>query len=118
MREAEWCGTVRKWWWLTSVLCAVCALRPLRPDPPFFTHPASDQPRKRRSRWADADVKTTLPGLPTMVSGKVSQTELDNYAIHVRLEEIARKLRDGDIVPPERMRWVCLGVWRANQGLD
>jgi splicing factor 1 len=36
--------------------------------------------------------------------GHVSQTELDHYAIHVRLEEINNKLRIGDIVPPERMR--------------
>lgn len=36
--------------------------------------------------------------------GKVSQTELDNYAIHVRLEEINRKLRTGDFIPPPNQR--------------
>ncbi|THH29987.1 hypothetical protein EUX98_g4204 [Antrodiella citrinella] len=34
----------------------------------------------------------------------VSQAHLDNYAIHLRLEEINRKLRLNDFVPPERER--------------
>ena len=60
-------------------------------------------PRKRRSRWGDA--KTELPGLPTAINANgVSQAHLDNYAIHLRLEEINRKLRLNDFVPPERER--------------
>ncbi|KAL0577650.1 hypothetical protein V5O48_004339 [Marasmius crinis-equi] len=60
-------------------------------------------PRKRRSRWGD--VKTEIPGLPTAISAAgVSQAQLDNYAIHLRLEEINRKLRLNDYVPPERER--------------
>jgi splicing factor 1 len=60
-------------------------------------------PRKRRSRWGDA--KTDIPGLPTAISATgVSQAQLDNYAIHLRLEEINRKLRLNDFVPPERER--------------
>ncbi|KAH9936048.1 hypothetical protein B0H21DRAFT_878702 [Amylocystis lapponica] len=60
-------------------------------------------PRKRRSRWGDA--KTEIPGLPTAISTTgVSQAHLDNYAIHLRLEEINRKLRLNDYVPPERER--------------
>ncbi|KAH8100910.1 hypothetical protein BXZ70DRAFT_936468 [Cristinia sonorae] len=60
-------------------------------------------PRKRRSRWGD--VKTEIPGLPTAISANgVSQAHLDNYAIHLRLEEINRKLRLNDFVPPERER--------------
>jgi len=65
---------------------------------------APGEPRKRRSRWGDATEKVNMPGLPTAVTGNVSQSELDNYAIHIRLEEIGRKLNSGDIVPPERMR--------------
>lgn len=63
-----------------------------------------DGPRKRRSRWGDASAKVNVPGMPVAVMGNVSQTELDNYAIHVRLEEINRKLRTGDVVPPEGQR--------------
>lgn len=64
-------------------------------------------PRKRRSRWGDA--KTDIPGLPTAISAAgVSQAQLDNYAIHLRLEEINRKLRLNDFIPPERERYVSL----------
>ncbi|KIY51802.1 hypothetical protein FISHEDRAFT_36507 [Fistulina hepatica ATCC 64428] len=60
-------------------------------------------PRKRRSRWGEA--KTEIPGLPTAISATgVSQAQLDNYAIHLRLEEINRKLRLNDFIPPERER--------------
>ncbi|KAF8992292.1 hypothetical protein BDQ17DRAFT_1392872 [Cyathus striatus] len=60
-------------------------------------------PRKRRSRWGE--VKAEIPGLPTAISAAgVSQAQLDNYAIHVRLEEINRKLRLNDFIPPERER--------------
>ncbi|KAJ2933400.1 hypothetical protein H1R20_g3704, partial [Candolleomyces eurysporus] len=63
----------------------------------------SNAPRKKRSRWGEA--KTELPGLPTAISSAgVSQAQLDNYAIHLRLEEINRKLRLNDYIPPERER--------------
>ena len=66
----------------------------------------ADTTRKKRSRWGDA--KTDIPGLPTAISAAgVSQTQLDNYAIHLRLEEINRKLRLNDFIPPERERYVC-----------
>lgn len=45
-----------------------------------------------------------MAGLPTAISGNVQGKDLENYAIHVRLEEIARKLRSGDVIPPERER--------------
>ncbi|KIY64575.1 splicing factor SF1 [Cylindrobasidium torrendii FP15055 ss-10] len=63
----------------------------------------ANAPRKRRSRWGEA--KTEIPGLPTAISAAgVSQRQLDNYAIHLRLEEINRKLRLNDFIPPERER--------------
>ncbi|KZP31854.1 hypothetical protein FIBSPDRAFT_849363 [Athelia psychrophila] len=72
-----------------------------RDESPIAADP--NAPRKRRSRWGDA--KTDIPGLPTAISATgVSQAQLDNYAIHLRLEEINRKLRLNDFVPPERER--------------
>ncbi|KAI5451242.1 hypothetical protein NCC49_001839 [Naganishia albida] len=72
------------------------------PPPPPREEPGPDQPRKRRSRWGD---KSDIPGMPvTVIGGNVSQSELDTYAVHVRLEEINKKLSTGDVVPPERMR--------------
>jgi splicing factor 1 len=60
--------------------------------------------RKRKSRWGDEKDKIQVAGLPTAISGNVQGRDLENYAIHVRLEEIARKLRSGDVIPPERER--------------
>ncbi|EJD06765.1 uncharacterized protein FOMMEDRAFT_17228 [Fomitiporia mediterranea MF3/22] len=72
----------------------------------FLTPPHTADPnerRKRRSRWGEA--KAELPGLPTAISANgVSQAQLDTYAIHLRLEEINRKLRLNDFIPPERER--------------
>jgi len=65
----------------------------------------SEQPRKRRSRWGEASQKVELPGLPTAISStNISQAQLDNYAIQLRLEEINRKLRLNDYIPSERER--------------
>ena len=42
--------------------------------------------------------------MPTAISGQLQGRDLENYANHVRLEEISRKLRSGEVVPPERER--------------
>jgi hypothetical protein len=71
--------------------------------------PSAADTRKKRSRWGDA--KTDIPGLPTAISAAgVSQAQLDNYAIHLRLEEINRKLRLNDFIPPERERFAFILV--------
>ena len=58
-----------------------------------------------KMEWGEA--KTDIPGLPTAINANgISQAHLDNYAIHLRLEEINRKLRLNDFVPPERERLV------------
>lgn len=63
----------------------------------------ANTPRKRRSRWGDT--KTEIPGLPTAISSTgISQAQLENYAIQHRLEEINRKLRLNDYIPPENER--------------
>lgn len=62
-----------------------------------------DAPRKRKSRWGEA--KSEPVGLPTAISSSgVSQRELDNYAIQIRLDEINRKLQMNSFIPPERER--------------
>lgn len=58
-------------------------------------------PRKRKSRWGDAADKVTIP---TAIGANVSAEDLDKYAIQVRLDEIARKLRSNDFIPPDRER--------------
>ncbi|KAL5634911.1 hypothetical protein ACGC1H_002812 [Rhizoctonia solani] len=63
----------------------------------------ADLPRKRKSRWGDA--KSEPVGLPTAISSSgVSQRELDNYAVKIRLDEINRKLQTNSFIPPEAER--------------
>ncbi|KAI8096279.1 uncharacterized protein BX664DRAFT_323531 [Halteromyces radiatus] len=62
---------------------------------------SSERKRKRRSRWG-AEEKVTS-GIPTTLP-KVDEKEKDNYVLKIRLEEINRKLRTNDVVPPERER--------------
>lgn len=73
-------------------------------DISVMTTDGSLEPRKRRSRWGDESAKVEVPGMPVALTGNVSQADLDNYAIHVRLEEINRKLRTGDFIPPPGQR--------------
>lgn len=58
--------------------------------------------RKRRSRWGNEADRKDLSS--AAIHGNVSGQELDRYAIQVRLDEINRKLRTGDVIPPERER--------------
>lgn len=72
--------------------------------PPSQQQASSNEPRKRRSRWGDENDKIDVAGLPTAISGGVSGKDLEAYATHVRLEEITRKLKSGDVVPNDRER--------------
>ncbi|KAJ3059849.1 hypothetical protein HDU98_004133 [Podochytrium sp. JEL0797] len=65
---------------------------------------ASDEPRKRRSRWGDEATKVAIPGIPTVLPQGMSAQQIEEFVIHARLEEIGRKLKTGDVVPPERER--------------
>lgn len=68
---------------------------------PFLSCLQLVAPRKRRSRWGEE--KSSL-GVITALGANVSEMEAEKYALNVRIEEINRKLRLGDIVPPERER--------------
>ena len=70
-----------------------------------FAAPDADRdgrPRKRRSRWGKEDVKINVPGLPTTLPSGLTQEQIDGYVIHMRLEEIHRKLQIKDYIPEER----------------
>lgn len=62
--------------------------------------------KKRRSRWGSEDAKVNIPGLPTVLPSGLAPEQLDAFVIHMRLEEINRKLRDGIYVPSEKERYV------------
>ncbi|KAG0365223.1 hypothetical protein BGZ54_006747 [Gamsiella multidivaricata] len=61
----------------------------------------SEEPRrKRRSRWAAEDEKVVIPGMPTALPTNMTQEQLDMFLLHTRLEEISKKLKSGDVLPP------------------
>ncbi|PKK78531.1 eukaryotic type KH-domain (KH-domain type I) [Rhizophagus irregularis] len=62
-----------------------------------------ERKRKRRSRWGGEETKVDI-GVPTAITYNMSKEQLDTYLLHMRLEEIGRKLRLGDYVPPEKER--------------
>ncbi|KAG0211557.1 hypothetical protein BGX33_004241 [Mortierella sp. NVP41] len=60
--------------------------------------------RKRRSRWAAEDEKVTIPGMPTALPTNMTEEQLEMFLLHTRLEEIAKKLKSGDVLPVDRER--------------
>lgn len=81
---------------------------------PSSSSGADGGPRKRKSRWGDANPTTST--IPTAIGANVSATDLDKYAIQVRLDEISRKLRSGDFIPPDRERSPSPPPTYDNQG--
>lgn len=63
-------------------------------------------PRKRKSRFGEAKPEVVgVTGMPTAIDIQgMSVKDLSNYTINLRLDEINRKLRMNDVVPPERER--------------
>lgn len=57
----------------------------------------------RRSRWASRS-KSHVPGLPTALPANLAPEQLQSYVLHMRLEEINRKLRLDDVVPSVERR--------------
>ncbi|KAL8292254.1 hypothetical protein RQP46_001720 [Phenoliferia psychrophenolica] len=70
----------------------------LPPPPP---PPASGE-RVRKSRWGNERVEPG--GMPTAITGGVDGKDLESYAVQLRLDEIARSLRTGLVVPPDGSR--------------
>ncbi|GAA5896319.1 hypothetical protein JCM6882_000982 [Rhodosporidiobolus microsporus] len=75
------------------------------PPPPPGGAPAAASPapgeRKRKSRWGD---KSETAALPVAITGGVQEADLEKYATQLRLDEIQRALRTGQVVPPEHAR--------------
>ncbi|GAB5590241.1 Branchpoint-bridging protein [Umbelopsis nana] len=65
---------------------------------------SDDGPRKRKSRWGATETKINIPGLPTAISSSMTKEQREQYSVHLRIEEINRKLRTGDVIPHERDR--------------
>ncbi|GAA6003007.1 hypothetical protein JCM10207_001940 [Rhodosporidiobolus poonsookiae] len=78
---------------------------PPMPPPPAPTSDAAASPapgeRKRKSRWGD---KAENAVGPVAITGGVQSEDLEKYALQLRLDEIQRSLRTGQVVPPEHAR--------------
>jgi splicing factor 1 len=60
------------------------------------------QPKRRKSRWGAENDRVNMPGLPTALPPNLSKDQLDSYVIHLRVEELGRKLRMGTYIPREK----------------
>ncbi|KAF9158390.1 hypothetical protein DFQ26_007707 [Actinomortierella ambigua] len=56
--------------------------------------------RKRRSRWAAEEEKVHIPGMPTALPTNMTEEQLELFLLHTRIEEISKKLKSGDVLPP------------------
>jgi splicing factor 1 len=63
---------------------------------------STEESKKKKTRWGAATDKVSMPGLPTALPPNLSRDQLDAYVIHVRVEEIGRKLRMGGYMPREK----------------
>ncbi|XP_063690983.1 uncharacterized protein LOC134823453 isoform X1 [Bolinopsis microptera] len=58
---------------------------------------ADDKPkRKRRSRWGAQDDLEFIPGMPVTLPPNLTDEQQRLYLIHVKIEEINKKLKSGD----------------------
>ena len=71
---------------------------------------ADDGPRRRkkRNRWGDASENKAagLMGLTTAIVANMTSEQLEAYTLHLRIEEITKKLQIDDVVPADGDRFV------------
>jgi hypothetical protein len=63
-------------------------------------------PRKKKFLWRPLEERVILPGLVTTLPAGLSDDQVELLCIHLRIEEISKKLRAGTYVPPEAERYV------------
>ena len=64
--------------------------------------------RKKRNRWGDASENKAagLMGLTTAITANMTSEQLEAYTLHLRIEEITKKLQIDDVVPADGDRFV------------
>ncbi|KAI8325312.1 eukaryotic type KH-domain (KH-domain type I), partial [Martensiomyces pterosporus] len=65
-----------------------------------------ERKRRRKNRWGSSDAATpsVAPGVATALTGAMSKEQIENYAAVLRIDEITRRLKSGDVVPPDGQR--------------
>ncbi|KAJ2516291.1 hypothetical protein GGI11_003496 [Coemansia sp. RSA 2049] len=61
----------------------------------------SGRKRPRKSRWGAKDATAAAPAALTST---MSKEQIENYAAVLRIDEITRRLKSGDVVPPDGQR--------------
>ncbi|KAJ2059559.1 hypothetical protein GGI17_004327 [Coemansia sp. S146] len=63
----------------------------------------SERKRRRKNRWGDKE-PTAAAAVPPALAGSMSKEQLESYVSNLRIDEITRKLKSGDVVPPDGQR--------------
>ncbi|XP_062520497.1 splicing factor 1-like isoform X2 [Corticium candelabrum] len=56
--------------------------------------------KKKKSRWAQDEARTIIPGMPTSIPINMSAKDQKVYLMTIQVEELSRKLRTGDFGIP------------------
>ncbi|KWU43984.1 eukaryotic type KH-domain (KH-domain type I) [Rhodotorula sp. JG-1b] len=76
-------------------------MQPPPPPPPLGSESSAPSgERKRKSRWGDKQDAA----MPVAITGGVQEKDLESYALNLRLDEIGRSLKTGNVVPPDHLR--------------
>ncbi|KAJ1984225.1 hypothetical protein H4R34_000785 [Dimargaris verticillata] len=77
------------------------------PDASYLP-PIADQDetpkRRRKTRWGEPAPAPMATATSHPVTAQLARDDLELYALNVRIEDLGRKLRQGDYVPPEHER--------------
>ncbi|KAI9474560.1 hypothetical protein LPJ78_003983 [Coemansia sp. RSA 989] len=60
-----------------------------------------ERKRRRRNRWGAKDASTAVSAA---LASSMTKEQVEGYAAIVRIDEITRKLKTGDVVPPDGQR--------------
>ncbi|KAJ1907098.1 hypothetical protein LPJ81_000974 [Coemansia sp. IMI 209127] len=79
---------------------------PIQPSQPLSATGTNDsdtgeRKRRRKNRWGAKDMTAAAPAALT---GAMSKEQIENYAAVLRIDEITRRLKSGDVVPPDGQR--------------
>ncbi|KAJ2851230.1 hypothetical protein IWW36_001251 [Coemansia brasiliensis] len=62
---------------------------------------SGERKRRRRNRWGAKDASTAVSAA---LASSMTKEQVEGYAAIVRIDEITRKLKTGDVVPPDGQR--------------
>ncbi|KAJ2815689.1 hypothetical protein FBU31_006835, partial [Coemansia sp. 'formosensis'] len=64
---------------------------------------SGERKRRRKNRWGDKE-PSAVAAVPPALASSMSKEQLESYVSSLRIDEITRKLKSGDVVPPDGQR--------------